>query len=186
MRNEKGQFVKGSHWRPPQKFRERLWLEDNYTTQQRSTGDIAREFGVSDAAILYWLKKHAIRRRSISESRACKHWGSEGPDNPMWNKRGELNPRWQGGITPERQAFYQSTEWKKACSEVWRRDRATCVRCGLRKTDSPDTPFHIHHIEGFVNEGLRAETTNLALVCEICHHFIHSKKNTSREYLPKI
>jgi len=185
MRNEKGQFTKGTHWREPQVFREKEWLEDAYVVQQKSAGDIAKMFGVTDAAIIFWLKKHGIPRRSMSESRKIKHWGQVGADNPMWNKRGEQNPQWKGGITPERQSFYMSEEWKKACRFVWKRDDATCQRCGLNKTESADMPFHIHHIEGFANNELRAEPSNLVLLCEACHHFVHSKRNLLREHLPK-
>ena len=178
--------MKGHHWRSHQPFREREWLFNAYITQQQSTGDIAKQYGVTDAAIIFWLKKHGIERRSISQARSIKHWGVVGPDNPMWNKRGELNPNWKGGITPERQEFYTSTAWKKACSAVWRRDKATCQRCGMKRQESPDMPFHIHHIQPFSDRELRADVSNLTLLCESCHQFIHSKRNVNREYLPKI
>jgi hypothetical protein len=184
MRNKSGQFLKGHNWRSPQPFREKEWLENEYVKQKRSTGDIASEFSVTDVAILFWLRKHGIPRRSIAESRKIKHWGQLGSDNPMWNKRGELNPRWLGGVTPERQAFYTSKEWKSACSSVWKRDKAKCRRCGIFKKDQEDIPFHIHHIESFANKELRADTSNLVLLCEVCHHFVHSKKNTNNEFLP--
>ena len=107
-RNQKGQFLPGTNWREPQPFREKSWLEHEYVERGRSTGDIAAQFGVTDAAIIHWLKKHGIPRRSVSEARKLKRWGAVGADNPMWNRRGELNPNWKGGVTPERQAFYQS------------------------------------------------------------------------------
>ena len=103
----------------------------------------------------------------------------------MWNKRGELNPRWKGGITPLRQAFYMSEEWKTVCSAVWKRDKATCRRCGLEKKENAEMPFHIHHVVSFANEQLRATASNLVLVCETCHHFIHSKRNEKNEFIQK-
>jgi 5-methylcytosine-specific restriction endonuclease McrA len=186
MRNKQGQFIKGHHWRSPQLFREKDWLFNAYITQQQSTGEISKQFGVTDAAIIFWLKKHNIKRRSVSEARSIKHWGLSGPDNPMWNKRGELNHNWKGGVTPERQEFYTSTSWKKACHAVWRRDRATCQRCEAKKKDYPDMPFHIHHIQPFSDRELRADVGNLTLLCESCHQFVHSKRNVNREHLPKI
>lgn len=182
MRNDKGQFVKGTHWRKPQAFRDKQWLIEHYVVRQLSTGEIAAMFSVTDAAILYWLRRFGIERRTVSEARSIKHWGAVGADNPMWNKRGELNPRWLGGVTPERQAFYTSTEWRSVCSRVWRRDKATCQRCGL-KLGRCDIPGHIHHIVSFAEKELRADASNLVLVCETCHHFIHSRKNTNHEYL---
>lgn len=185
MRNSKGQFEKGHHWRSRKPWWDKGWLYDQYSTRRRSAADIATEGGVGETAILYWLGKHNISRRSVSETRKYKYWGSAGADNPMWNKRGELNPRWLGGITPERQSFYTSTEWKKACRTVWIRDDAECQRCRLLKKEFPDIPFHIHHIESFANKSLRADTKNLLLLCEVCHHFVHSKKNINREHLPQ-
>jgi len=186
MRDKYGRFTKGTHWRPAQLFRDRDWLREQYVRLERSTGDIAREFGVTDAAVLFWLRKHGIPRRSVADARRVKHWGVSGVDNPMWNKRGELNPSWRGGVTPERQAFYASVEWRKACSAVWKRDNATCQRCDLHRDDSPDMPFHIHHIVPFSDRALRAVVGNLVLLCESCHRFVHSKRNTSREYLSQV
>ena len=185
MRKSNGQFSKGDHWRKPQAFRDQGWLTEQYAVLSRSTGDIAAEFGVTDAAILFWLRKHGIPRRTVSEARGIKHWGAAGADNPMWNKRGELNPRWLGGVTPERQSFYASKEWKSACSLVWKRDGAKCRRCNLHRDDSPDMPFHIHHLVSFADRELRAEPSNLVLLCEACHQFIHSRGNLTREYLSK-
>jgi len=184
MRRKNGQFEKGDHWRTAQAFREAEWLRQNYTVLRRSTGDIGREFGVTDAAVLFWLRRHGIKRRTVSEARKEKHWGLEGSDNPMWNRRGELNPTWQGGVSPQRQAFYASVEWRRACSAVWKRDDARCRRCEADRRTSPDLPMHIHHIVGFAAKWLRAETSNLVLLCEVCHHFVHSRRNTEREYLP--
>ena len=181
-----GQFKKGTHWRKPRPWWKREWLETQYVTLKRSAADIAREGGVGETAILYWLKKHGIHTRGMSEIRAIKHWGLSGVDNPMWNKAGELNPNWKGGVTAERQAFYVSAEWKSACSATWIRDKATCCRCGLRRDDSPDMPMHIHHIEPFATEMLRANIKNLVLLCEACHQFVHSRENVHREYLPQV
>jgi len=184
-RNKKGQFVQGTHWREHQAFREKVWLLHEYVERGRSSSEIAEDFGVTDGAVLYWLHKHGIPRRNVSAARKNKHWGASGPDNPMWNKRGDLNPRWLGGVTPERQAFYTSGAWKRACSFVWKRDNATCQRCGLYRGDQPDMPFHIHHIVSFAVAELRADPENLVLICEVCHHFVHSRENVDAELLPE-
>lgn len=162
------------------------WLYDQYVSCNLSAMEIALHCGITENAIFYWLAKHGIIRRKMMEIRKIKHWGCGGIDNPMWNKKGELNPRWLGGITPERQSFYVSREWRKACSTVWKRDNATCQRCELKKSDRPDMPFHIHHIHSFANKELRAETSNLVLLCESCHHYVHSKRNIHHDYLSKI
>ena len=182
-RNTKGQFLHGTNWRESQPFREKEWLDREYIELGRSTGDIAAQFGVTDAAIIHWLKKHGIPRRSVSEARKLKRWGAVGADNPMWNRRGELNPNWKGGVTPERQAFYQSQEWKDACIFVWKRDGAKCKRCGLHRDEQPDMPFHIHHIVSFAVPELRAANDNLVLLCKMCHQFVHSRKNENGDFL---
>ena len=185
MSKNKGQFGKGQHWRSPQRWWNREWLYDQYVHCCRSAREIATECGIGETGILYWLAKLEIPRRSTSETRKQKHWGAVGSDNPMWNRYGELNPNWRGGVTPERQGFYVSTEWRAACAAVWKRDGAICRRCGLHKDDAGDMPFHIHHIISFANADLRADCDNLVLLCEACHQFVHSKRNTGREHLPK-
>jgi len=175
------QFKKGEHWRKKKPYWEKEWLEDQYWNKRKSASDIAEEFGVTENAILYWLDKHNIERRTISETRKTKYWGACGVDNPMWNRKGELSPNWKGGITPERQGFYVSQRWKNACVAVWQRDKATCQRCGLKKIG--DMPFHIHHIKSFADEESRAEIDNLMLLCEVCHSWVHSRRNIGNEYI---
>jgi len=99
----------------------------------------------------------------------------------MYGRRDDENPNWKGGITLERQAFYQSEEWKRVSQVVWKRDNATCQRCGVLADGTIE--MHIHHILSFALAELRAESSNLVLLCEDCHSFIHSKTNTQMEYL---
>jgi len=184
--SNRGQFKRGQRWRKRQPWWDRQWLVEQYANLGRSASDIAREGGVTENAILFWLKKHGIKARTMREVRASKHWGVSGVDNPMWNKRGELNPNWKGGVTAERQAFYASEAWRVACAAVWKRDNAACCRCHLNRDESPDMPMHIHHIEPFAVVELRADVGNLVLLYEACHQFVHSRKNVNREYLPQI
>ena len=189
MRNDKGQFTKGNHfspstefkkgehWRPQKPYWDKSWLENEYITQVRSANDIASQFGITEAAILFWLRKHGIPRREMAAIRANKYWGLNGEDNGMFGKCGAYNPHWKGGVTAERQAFYSSTEWKSACSCVYQRDNAQCVRC------SSKDDLHIHHIVSFADTDLRAEVSNLVLLCVKCHRFVHSKKNINQEYI---
>lgn len=97
----------------------------------------------------------------------------------------EKNGRWKGGLTPERQAFYHSPEWKTACKAVWTRANAKCERCGLdhRTIDRKKVRFHVHHIVSFQVRELRAEVSNLALLCQPCHMWVHGKQNVARTFL---
>ena len=193
MRDKKGRFIKGvsyspstqfkkgEHWRKEKPFWNKDWLIEEYCVKEKSAKEIGDMFGVHENAIYYWCDKHNINRRSVGEARQVKHWGCSGVDNPMWNRRGELNPRWRGGITPERQEFYTSQKWKDACKKVWKRDNGICQRCGLKKTG--DMPFHIHHIVSFSDNDLRADVGNLILLCEACHWWVHSRRNVDNEYI---
>lgn len=100
--------------------------------------------------------------------------------------RPEDNPNWKGGLTPERQAFYRSDEWKLACVEVWHRADARCERCGFDHRDQRERNgerFHVHHIVTFQYPPLRAEPSNLVLLCPDCHRHVHSKENVSGEFI---
>jgi hypothetical protein len=175
------EFKPGQHWRKPQAFRDKDWLEREYVQNRRSCGDIAREFGVTDESVIYWLRKHDIPRRSVAEARAVKHWGSPGPANGMYGKRGAQVPNWQGGISPLRQAFYSSGDWKRAARIVGARDKGICRRCGKGPLGRWDS--HIHHVIPFGIESCRADPDNLVTLCRECHAFVHSKANVDREFI---
>ena len=104
---------------------------------------------------------------------------------PMRGKHGPETINWKGGVTPERQAFYASMEWRDACCAVWARANALCERCELdsRTVNLKVEPFHVHHIVSFRVRKLRASVSNLALLCRQCHYFVHSKANSQMEFL---
>lgn len=162
-------------------YQDEAWLRNEYLGNRRSSGDIAREFGVTDANIMFYLHRFGILRRNISQARKVKKWGSSGSKNPMYGKRGAVSNNWRGGITPERQAFYATEEWKTAQWLVYRRDKATCQRCHKRKSRSDK--FAIHHVVSFAIRELRAEPSNLILLCGDCHHWVHSKANVNRDFI---
>lgn len=182
-RSVRGQFLKGTHWRTPQLFREKAWLLEEYSIKQRSTAEIAAEFMVTDSAMLFWLRRHAIPRRTIHEARQTKHWGPAGEANPMFGKTGETNPNWKGGITPLRQALYSSRAWKIAEDLVWKREHAQCQRCFRRDEGAALTSFHVHHIVHYSYKPLATEPSNLALLCHACHGWVHSKHNTEGHWM---
>ena len=176
------QFKKGQHWREKKLFWERDWLADEYVKKGRSAGEIASGFGVTENSILYWLKKHRINTRSMSEIRGKKLWVISKEKNGMFGRTGSSNPNWKGGCTAERQSFYSSLEWKNCIKWVWHRYCHSCGRC-KKRVGNHINPFAIHHIVSFKVKPLRAEPNNLILLWRECHHFIHSKKNIDNEYL---
>lgn len=162
-------------------YHDKEWLIREYVEKQRSTGEIAADFGVNEAGIIHFMRRHGIKRRNTSEARAVKHWGQPGEKNPMYGKRGEDTPNWKGGCTPERQAFYNSLEWIKVAKQVWERDERNCQRCGQRWHRG--RKFHIHHIVSFSVQELRAELNNLVLLCAKCHRWVHSNQNVDKDFL---
>jgi DNA (cytosine-5)-methyltransferase 1 len=90
---------------------------------------------------------------------------------------GPGHPNWQGGSTSERERFYTSGEWGQTSLAVWRRDAASCRRCGEHYRYGARR-FEVHHIAGWAkNPALRLALDNLVLLCGGCHRFVHSKRN---------
>ena len=102
-------------------------------------------------------------------------------------RSGSINPHWKGGITPERQAFYRSPEWKACVRAVWTRDNAICRRCALdyRTVDRKTRRFDLHHVDSFAIVERRADPGNIVLLCDVCHDWAHSKANAEKLFLGK-
>lgn len=123
------------------------------------------------------------RLSDISKADGRVPWGKGNP-HPLKGGRPENHPSYKGGLTPERQAFYSTEEWSESVKKVWARDNATCQRCGKHHNESGNRgTFHIHHIVSFMVRELRAETSNLVLLCDKCHRWVHSKKNTEKLFI---
>ena len=181
FKDSKGHFKKGTHWRSPKPYWDNAWLYTEYIVDKKSAEEIADEQGCSENNILYFLKKHKIKTRTISEARIVKHWGITGEQNGMFGRTGIENPNWKGGICPERQALYASQKWKKTIKKLWKRDKATCQKCNWMP--SKHGKLHAHHILGFGAQNLRTNLRNLVLLCKKCHSFVHSKANIQRQFL---
>lgn len=165
-------------------YQDKEWLRQKYQEEGISASDIAKQFEVTEANILFFMRRHNIPRRTISEARALKHWGSPGELNGMYGVCGENHPGWKGGHTSERQAFYNSEEWAIASRAVWIRDERTCQRCDKKKAWK-DT-FHIHHVVSFAIEELRADVDNLILFCAKCHRWVHGKENIEKLWIKEV
>jgi transposase-like protein len=173
----RGRFVKGQHWRKPQPFWKREWLDREYTEKRRSAGDIARQFGVTENAILFWLSKLGVPRRTMSEIRQSKRWGATGEKNPMHGRTGRLNPNWKGGLTPARQAVYASSEWKRLARDVRRRDKV-CRLCESGESTE------VHHIDPFSQSPLLVlDIGNVILLCAKCHRKITHREQAWKKRL---
>ena len=123
----------------------------------------------------FTIKKSETYRGKFCSRKCHGNWKSQ-------YKTGINNHSWKGGITPERQVFNKSVDWKNAVSAVWKRDKATCQNC-LKKQIYKEKSFEVHHIISFKYKELRAAIDNLVLLCNPCHGFIHSKKNLDRRFI---
>jgi hypothetical protein len=126
-------------------------------------------------------------KNKISKTRTGKKYPNQaGEHNGMFGRTGEKSPQWKGGVTPERQSVYSSSEWAKVVLQVWKRDKACCQRCGEyvgANRENKDIQPHIHHIISFANKEKRFSLKNLVLLCNKCHWWVHSNKNTDSEFL---
>ncbi len=178
-----GRFLPGVHaYREPKPHWDRDWLHQQYIANGRSCSDIAREVGCKENNIHFWLKKHGIKARSISEARKLKQWGASGADNPMYGRCGPNNPAYRGGTTPERQSEYAKAEWRSFVALIFKRDGYCCVRCSSPKRRRKG--LHAHHIASYAEyPDLRRDPLNVVTLCDLCHRWVHSNKNTERKYL---
>lgn len=195
--------------RPSDADLRRLYVDD-----ARSCPDIAREIGCDPTTVRAWLTSAGVplrprghnnrfqpgqpsafrghrhssaalakieaatrARGGVPYLRQGQHWLKNAPP--------EENPRWLGGVTPERQAFYRTPAWKAACVTVYARADGYCERCEAdsRPMRRAKGAFHIHHIVSFKLVALRAEISNLVLLCRDCHLWVHSSANVDRHFL---
>jgi hypothetical protein len=188
------------------------WLREKYITEGLDCVQIAAIVSRDPKTVWSWLRSIGVRTRPRGDASrlnkgrphgyrhseatkaalrsarvADRHYPKQADGSPYWSgKTGQDHPAWKGGSTPERQAFYASREWKLACRETWERADAKCERCGLdhRQVNRNVKKFHVHHIMPFIFPAYRASASNLALLCEECHRFVHSDTNLDREFLP--
>lgn len=174
------EFKPGQHWRQPAPWWKREWLWNEYIDKGKSASEIALGRNVTPGAILFWIKKHGIPTRTTAQVRAVKHWGATGERNPMFGKRGILNPLWKGGLTPARQRIYARSEWKALLRDLRKRDKC-CRLCGATGK------LVVHHIEPFSNAPLLVlDIGNVIRLCEPCHHKITRKELRWRKRLYRI
>lgn len=195
MRDSKGRFVKGyrtspetefkkgQHWRKKNPHWDKSWLMKYYYEKQLSAAKIAKIADCTENNIFYWMDKHGIKRRSISESISLVDgWGLKGEKNGMYGRIGEDNPNYKDGSSPERQKLYARGKGTEFIKQALKKDNYKCQRCGNEQ--STDNPLHVHHIKPWAgNPEYRFDLENVIVLCRNCHRWVHSKKNKCKIYL---
>lgn len=93
-----------------------------------------------------------------------------GKNNPMYGKRGILNPFFKGN-TSERQRLMGQVEYIRWRSKVFARDNWTCQTCGIR-----GKKLEAHHIKSWVDyPELRCEVENGVTLCIECHRLTRKR-----------
>lgn len=164
------------------------WIRDyGIDTRPRGT-DYGHNFKKGQESPFKGMKHSLDTRQKIRQARIkdgrlpCYKDGVHWLHHPDFSDRD--HPNWKGGSTPERQAFYSTEEWADAVKSIWARDNATCQRCGKHhNTAESRGTFHIHHIVSFQVKRLRADPSNLILLCKPCHLWVHSKKNIKKDFI---
>lgn len=191
----------------------KAWLEDHYVGKQMNCTQIAHLVNRDPKSVWNWLKDFKIPTRprgsdknqqfkkgqqsrlgiphsveTRAKLRAIALADGRVPYDPkigsyMKGRKGADTPMWKGGISPERQSFYASKEWKEAVRIVWRRTRGICEKCMVKQTKDQRGTYHIHHVVSFMVRHLRADAENLVLLCKACHLFVHSNKNSNKDFI---
>lgn len=203
-----------ANWQMLQRPVSRSWLHHKYLVENLDCVEISKIVKRNPKRVWEWLKYDGItvRGRGVSTakhirgksnanlgkkqtpefrarlSKIAKDSGRV-PYDPkvgsyMKGRKGADTPNWKGGITPDRQKVHGSPEWKSAIKIVWKRDNATCQRCGLRHGKKRIFgQFDIHHIKDFSHVELRCVPSNLVLLCEKCHYWVHSLENKNKDFI---
>ena len=91
------------------------------------------------------------------------------------SKKGQNNPCWKGGITPQNKLIRSSVEYRLWRESVLQRDGYNCIWCGSNKN------LHADHIKSFADyPELRFAIDNGRTLCEPCHSKTDNYKSKQR------
>jgi len=94
-----------------------------------------------------------------------------------YNKNGENNPAWRGGITSFRRTVETTAAYQKWRKDVFKRDKYHCRVCGSNKK------IQVHHIKTFAEHPeLRMDMKNGVTLCAECHLQTYGKEDRFEQY----
>jgi 5-methylcytosine-specific restriction endonuclease McrA len=96
------------------------------------------------------------------------------------NQKGKKHWNWKNGITPKNTQLRDTIEYKQWRSEVYKRDKYTCVLCKKQNINGERTTLNAHHIKSFAKyPKLRFEIDNGITLCVPCHKLTDNYKNNN-------
>jgi hypothetical protein len=162
------------------------WMKDyEIKTRKRGFGHPQNLFVTGEPSAFKGHKHSSESLKKIDQATRARGGVPYLKNGVHWLKQPGAKPaNWKGGITPERQTFYRSAEWKQCARTVWIRQKGICQRCGLKyRKVRGSHKFDLHHVDSFQIVERRADSENIMLLCKTCHYWTHSKANAERLYL---
>jgi len=185
MRNEKGQFLKGSSGMA--EVPEMEAIRRSKISFARKGKPLTKEHKLKLSLIKLGKPNGRIGIPLTEEHKAKLRAGHGGKPRPwrrgvpLLSMRGENHPNWKGGVTPLNLQIRHSLEYKNWRRKVFERDDYTCQWCGTR-----GGYIEADHIKPFaLFPELRFELTNGRTLCRPCHNTTKWGRSTEKIYVQK-
>jgi hypothetical protein len=160
-------------------YQDYTWLHDHYVVQSLDQATIASLAGVSPHTIRAWVRKLNLQKSLGSWTKGVEPWNKGKQYQAGWHhttetrvwlseqKRGDKNPQWRSGITPN--AITLRRPMKELRPLVYERDGYRCRLC-----ETVGGRLTVHHVLPiWQRPDLRADLDNLVTLCSTCHRKVN-------------
>jgi hypothetical protein len=140
---------------------------DRWTVVERA-GSRIREDGHASSEALWKCRCDCGNERIIGGS-SLRSGGTKSCGCYMHDLSGENHWNWKGGITPERNKYMDTKEYKEWRKAVFRGDSYLCTKCELKGV------LNAHHLYNYSTyPTLRLDVSNGVTLCKGCHNEFHT------------
>lgn len=156
---------------------------------------VLKEHGRTKRQQVTWLCRCECGKESVVSSNDLISGQCQSCGCSRKYKFGEKAPSWKGGLTATgkliRNHIKKSTSWTQ---DVLSNYNYTCARCGKR-----GGRLHAHHLvrlseiitkknikttdDIYKNNDILFDVENGICLCTDCHRYVHTKRNTTKEYI---